>query len=83
MGKKILSGLFALALLATAGYGGQKSLKSNAGLNDLALANVEALADGEINPDCPNGCVKGAGGCFCYEYYPHFKEYDWDKKDID
>ena len=47
MKKKILSGLFALALLATAGLGVHKSLNGNANLSDLALANVEALANGE------------------------------------
>lgn len=47
MKKKILSGLFALALLATAGYGVNKSTKSNVNLSDLALANVEALANNE------------------------------------
>ena len=47
MRKKILSGVFALALLATAGLGVNRSLKSDAGLSDLALANVEALAQGE------------------------------------
>ncbi|RNC63316.1 NVEALA domain-containing protein [Proteiniphilum sp. X52] len=43
MEKRVLSGLFALALLTTAGLGVNKSLKSHAGLSDLALANVEAL----------------------------------------
>ena len=43
----MLSGLFALALLATAGYGVNKSMNSDANLSDLALANVEALANGE------------------------------------
>jgi uncharacterized protein YxeA len=47
MKKKILSGLFALVLLATAGFGMYKSMNGNANLNDLALANVEALAQGE------------------------------------
>ena len=41
MKKRILSGMFALALLATAGYGVQKTMKSEANLSDLALANVE------------------------------------------
>ena len=53
MRKKIFIGLFALALLATAGYGVQKSMKSEAGLSDLALANVEALAR---NEDGENDC---------------------------
>lgn len=58
MKKKILSGLFALALLATAGLGVHKSMKSNANLNDLALANVEALANGEGSPnlECSTLC---------------------------
>jgi hypothetical protein len=47
MKKKILSGVFALALLATTGFGVQESMKGNAGLSDLALANVEALAQSE------------------------------------
>ena len=48
MRKKIFSGVFALALLATAGLGAHKSMNSNAGLSDLALNNVEALAQGEV-----------------------------------
>lgn len=47
MKKKILSSLFALALLATAGIGVVESKKNDVVLNDLALANVEALANGE------------------------------------
>ena len=47
MRKKILSGVFALALLATAGLGVHKSMNSDANLSDLALANVEALAENE------------------------------------
>lgn len=43
----ILSSIFAVALLATAGWGVTKSMQSDANLSDLALANVEALADGE------------------------------------
>lgn len=47
MKKKILSGIFALALLVATGYGVNQSVKSNANLSDLALNNVEALAQGE------------------------------------
>lgn len=46
-------------------------------LSDTQLKNVEALASGEINPDCPNGCVDGDGGCFCFEEYPEYKEAKW------
>ena len=48
MKKFFLSSIFALALLATAGWGVNKSMNSDAILSDLALANVEALANGEI-----------------------------------
>jgi hypothetical protein len=44
MKKKILSGLFALALLVAAGYRVNQSMKSDADLSHLALMNVEALA---------------------------------------
>jgi hypothetical protein len=47
MNKKVLSGIFALALLVAAGYGVNKSMKSDVSLSDLALANVEALAQNE------------------------------------
>jgi hypothetical protein len=47
MKKKILSGIFALALLITSGYGVSKSVNGNADLSLLALDNVEALAQYE------------------------------------
>lgn len=47
MKKIILSSIFALALLATAGWGVNKSMGNDANLSDLAMSNVEALADGE------------------------------------
>ncbi|SFL51819.1 NVEALA domain-containing protein [Proteiniphilum acetatigenes] len=47
MRKKILSGLFALALLAATGYGVIENQRSEANLSDLALRNVEALAQSE------------------------------------
>lgn len=48
MKKKIYSGAFALALLVAATVGVQESKKNDVLLNDLALANVEALANGEV-----------------------------------
>lgn len=47
MKKRILSGIFALVLLGSAGYGVNQSMKSNFELTDLALLNVEALANDE------------------------------------
>ena len=60
MRKKMLSGLFALALLATAGYGVNKSMNSDANLSDLALSNVEALATGESSVEV---CLALWGSC--------------------
>lgn len=78
MKKKVLSGLFALALLSTAGLGVNKSMKNDTGLSDLALANVEALAQNEsgVNkgilygtaPDdegqCQYCCCPGDNDCY-------------------
>ena len=65
MKKNILSGVFSLALLATAGYGVQKSMKSKTNLSDLALSNVEALASGESEGStfycCGNTCTCAKG----------------------
>ena len=65
MKKKILSGVFALVLLATAGLGVHKSMKSDADLSDLALANVEALANGEF-PEPTVVCIHNCTLCGCY-----------------
>ena len=59
---KVFSGVFAFALLATAGFGVNKSLNSDANLSDLALQNVLALADVE-NPDPGEG---GTTVDYCY-----------------
>ena len=75
MKKKILSGIFALALLAATGYGVNQSMKSNVDLSYLALSNVEALANGESS-DCPNGCLDAPGLCYCRGSLP-FEEKIW------
>lgn len=52
MRKKVFSGvLFALVILLIAGYGMNRSMNSYADLSDLAMANVEALANNEITPN--------------------------------
>ncbi len=30
-----------------------------------------------VNPECPNGCVRGGGGCYCNGWYDGLKEYSW------
>ena len=47
---------FVAAFAVVAGYGIYSNQKAD-NMSDLMLANVEALADYEVNPDCPNGCT--------------------------
>ncbi len=46
-------------------------------LSDIALANVEALADDEINPLCPNGCLDNGDGCYCNGWHGDLREAEW------
>lgn len=63
MKKIILSSIFAVALLATAGWGVNKSMQSDANLSDLALANVEALAQKEGGATPCGGPKSDSGMC--------------------
>ena len=69
MKKRPLSGLFALALLATTAVGVAESKKSEAAMSDLAMANVEALAFYEDG----NGTKVG----YCYIEQPFAGTYGW------
>ena len=62
--KRVLSGLFALALLATTAVGVAESKKSEAKMSDLTMANVEALANGEVGIGVP--CMHTCEYCWCY-----------------
>lgn len=63
MKKKLLSGIFALVLLVATGYGVNQSIKSEANLSDLALANVEALAQ-TSGEDVVITCGRYQGRCW-------------------
>ena len=65
MRKKIFSSVFAIALLATAGWGVNKSMSNDAGLSDLALSNVEALA----NPEQPPNITYVSMTLECFDRY--------------
>jgi hypothetical protein len=56
--KKVIKLAFVAAFVAVAGYGVYANQTSNA-MSDLALANVEALAQGE----------SGGGGSYCCAPY--------------
>ena len=48
MKTKILGGIFALAVMVATGYGVNRSMQKDTDLSEMALKNVEALADNEI-----------------------------------
>lgn len=78
MKKKLLSVLSALAMMALVAYASQAN-NEEAVLSDMALENAEALA-GNINPDCPNGCLTDPGSCKCNGPHPYL-EATWPDTD--
>ena len=76
MKKFITKAAMVAAFAAVAGYGIYANQKEEVTLSDTALANVEALAEGE-NPMCPNGCLSDGGGCLCNVWYPYYREKVW------
>ena len=77
MRKNIIRTAFVAAFALMAGYNVYTSQHEKT-MSDLALANVEALADDEENPLCPNGCVDNGSGCACNGIYVKtWKEYNW------
>ncbi|MCD8138056.1 MAG: NVEALA domain-containing protein [Parabacteroides gordonii] len=57
MKKKILGVAIIAAIAVTAGWNFNQS-KNEINLSDLAIANVEALASGEVSPtNCPGGTI--------------------------
>lgn len=79
---KIIKTLFVATFALVAGYG-VYSTQQNAEMPDLAMANVEALAqnEGDGMLDYPNGCLDMPGHCFCYGYHP-YEEKRWKKLSI-
>ena len=77
MKKSIFKLVFSSAFVLAAGYSVYAS-QQNAEMSDLALDNVEALANDEGGGmlDCPNGCLDKTGHCFCYGYHP-YEEKTW------
>ena len=75
--KKIFLLFAAFIFVAVAGYNihlAQSNQNSDMSLADIA---VMAQANGEINPDCPNGCVACGNGCWCYGWHRYDREFNW------
>lgn len=62
-----------VTVMGIAGYNAYQSLSVMNGMSELALANVEALANTESS-DCPNGCFDNGNGCFCHYWFPTYRE---------
>jgi hypothetical protein len=75
MRKKVIFSVAVCAIVLTAAVGFYQKAREDVSLNDLTRNNMEALAT--INPDCPNGCVNGEGGCHCYRDYKEYAEAKW------
>ncbi len=75
MKKKILFGLFALVLLVATGYGVNQSMKGYAGLSDLALANVEALAQNKNDLPSYDKWTRKSFQCLDFNGNPTGKTY--------
>ena len=74
--RKLLLTFVSVAMVSFAAY---SSLQNNedVSLSDMAMENVEALA-GDINPECPNGCLDIEDDyCYCYKPYS-LKEASWN-----
>jgi hypothetical protein len=69
MKKFILGGIAAIVIAALAAVNVNMNSQSENLLSDIALANVEALADGEGGNACPGNCNSwqgsGGGGVAC------------------
>lgn len=73
MKKNLLKLVFVSAFAVVAGYSVYAS-HQKVEISDLAMANVEALAQNEENPLCPNGCLDNGNGCYCHQWYPTYRE---------
>ncbi len=78
MKKNMIKVAFVAAIVLASGINVFDAQKSET-LSEVALANVEALADVDpnINPDCKNGCLEDGDGCFCFREFPESKEAVW------
>ena len=67
--KKIFKIVAVAAIVATVGVTSYNVQADELRVSSLAMDNVEALAWGEKDSKCPNGCLAEYGFCHCYEDY--------------
>lgn len=74
--KKVYKIVAVVAIVAAAGLITYNAQSDKMQLSTLAMDNIEAIARGEIDPDCPNGCLAEYGFCTCHGNHP-LKEATW------
>lgn len=37
----------------------------------FAVVGMVPVVDALPTPDCPNACIQGGDGCWCYAWYPN------------
>ena len=72
MKKKIRAVMMVAAVALIAGVNVYHSQRTTE-MSDMALANVEALANNE-NDLCPNGCYDNGDGCYCNVWFETLRE---------
>ena len=79
MKRKIITIFFSMFVIGLMSVNYLSDTNFEKGFLNINLNNIvqQVKADGEIDPECPNGCVSCATGCYCYNYYPTLTEAEW------
>lgn len=72
MNKKVMKAVFVAAIAMVSGINVFNAQKSEV-LSDVALSNVEALANVESDL-CPNGCYTNGDDCYCNGWFETYRE---------
>jgi hypothetical protein len=77
MKKKIIFTIAVLFFVVVTVFSINMAQQSSAGVSPESIAIMAEASAKDVNPDCPNGCVEGSGGCHCYKDYPQYAEAKW------
>lgn len=69
----IATGLFMIAMMVNLSV----AQIGNTGILTKEDLVIMTQAQAEINPNCTHGCVSDGDGCYCYTWYPSYKNAPW------
>lgn len=72
--KKILVSLTVIVIFSVVSIFNTNQVRSNINDSKVLLKSNTSIAY------CPNGCVDNGNGCYCNDWYPCLKEYNWDEE---